>query len=128
MLNCNSTFELYNSNELATNPYSPVDYGETRKIVGIHGSLESIDSGRLTYIQANSMIKEAYIDNDGTIKKDTILLINVNNRTMQDAFVFDDVAAVKVTGYFFVFFKKPLTLSSYSTFLKPTADSVPGDG
>lgn len=73
------------------------------------------------------MIKTAYIDEDGDVQKDTILLVNTNNRIIEDAFVFDDIAAVKVTGFFFVFIKRPLTLSTFSTFLKNTTASVAPD-
>ena len=54
-------------------------------------------------------------------------MVNSNNRTVEDAFVFDDVAAVKVSGFFFVFFKRPLTISTFSTFLKTAAGSSVGD-
>lgn len=127
LLNCKTTFELYDSHLLSSNPYSLLNYGETRTIVGVRRSLESKHPGRLTYVQDNKMIKEAYLDENGVVQKDTILLVNSNNKTIDDAFVFDDVAAVKVTGYFFVFFKRPLSLSTYSTFLKSTAASAVGD-
>lgn len=73
------------------------------------------------------MIKEAYIDSNNIVKKDTILLFNSYNRTVEDAFVFDDVAAVKVPGFFFVFFKRPLSQATFTTTLNRTADSVAGD-
>jgi hypothetical protein len=55
------------------------------------------------------------------------LLVDTKNKTITDAYIFDNIAAVKVQGFFFVFFKKPLTLASYSTFLTPTNSSAPGD-
>lgn len=73
------------------------------------------------------MIKEAYVDDNGVIQKDTVLLVNPNSKIIEDAVVFDDVAAVKVTGFFFVFFKRPLTLSSYSSFLTAGPGSANGD-
>jgi hypothetical protein len=67
LINCQTTFELYDSRGLAANPWSLINYGETRPIVGVRRSLETNHTGRLTYVQANSQIKEAYINDDGLV-------------------------------------------------------------
>lgn len=75
MIDCKTTFELYDSHALATTPYSLINYGETRAISGVRRSLESTHTGRLTYIEGNTKIKEAYITEDEIIQKDTVLLV-----------------------------------------------------
>ena len=48
--------------------------------------------------------------------------INPYGKTITDSFVFDRVAAVKVEGFFFAFFKKPLTLQNFATALDYTTE------
>jgi hypothetical protein len=50
------------------------------------------------------------------------LLVDTKGRNITDAYIFNNVAAIKVQGFFFVFFKKPLTLASYSTYLPQTTN------
>lgn len=124
LLNCKTNFELYDSAALSQEGNSLLNYGETRAIVGVRKSLETAHPGRLTYVQNNQQIKQAYIADDGTIRKDTIMRVNNtnSNNIIEDAFVFDDVAAIKAKGFFFVFFQRPLTLNTYSDFLLPSTD------
>jgi hypothetical protein len=68
-----------------------------------------------------------YIDQNGDVKKDNILIVDPAGKTIQDAFLFDEVVAVKVTGFFFIFFSRPLTLNTYSNYLTNTPGSVTGD-
>lgn len=44
-----------------------------------------------------------------------------------DAVVFDNVAAVMVDNFFFVFFKRPMTIGTFSNFLTDTEGSDKGD-
>jgi hypothetical protein len=118
---------MYDSHQLYGSPYSLINYGETRQIVGAHKSLETKTPGRLTYVQDNKQLKEAYIDANGQVKKDTIMLLDPKNYTIEDAFVFDEVAAVKVKDYFFTFFRRPLTLNSFTSYLTDTAGSEKGN-
>lgn len=108
---------MYDSHELYGSPYSLVNYGETRPIVGLRKSLETMHGGRLTYIQDNKSIREAYIDESGMVQKDTIMLIDNRGTTLDDTYIFDKVAAVKPKNLFFVFFARPLTLNAYASTL-----------
>lgn len=48
------------------------------------------------------------------------MLMNSRNRTIEDAYLFDRVAAVKVEKFFFVFFQRPLVTNNFATFLNFT--------
>ena len=48
--------------------------------------------------------------------------INPYSKVITDAFVFDRIAAVKVDGFFFAFFRKPLTLQNFATPLDYTTE------
>ena len=67
LINYHTTFELYDSSGLTVNPWSLINYGETRPIVGFLRSLETDHTGSLTYGQSNSQIKKAYIYADGLV-------------------------------------------------------------
>jgi hypothetical protein len=45
------------------------------------------------------------------------MLMNAKNRIIEDAYLFDRVAAVKVEKFFFVFFQRPLVTNNFATFL-----------
>ena len=64
---------MYDSHDLYSSPYSLINYGETRPITGVRKSLETMHGGRLTYVQDNKSVKEAYVDENGVVQKDTIL-------------------------------------------------------
>ena len=60
------------------------------------------------------------------------MLVNPGKRNITDAYVFDDLATVKVEKYFFVFFRRPLTANTYADFLEMTnvdgsTTDIPGD-
>lgn len=123
---------MYDSHELIKSPYGLLNYGESKAIVGVHESLEDKHAGRLTYVEANQKIKEAYIDENGQIVKNTVMLVNPGKRNITDAYLFDNVAAVKVEKYFFVFFVRPLTANTYADYLETTnvdgsTLNIPGD-
>jgi len=48
------------------------------------------------------------------------MLMNARNRTIEDAYLFDRVAAVKVEKFFFVFFQRPLVTNNFATYLNYT--------
>jgi hypothetical protein len=49
------------------------------------------------------------------------MLMNARNRTIEDAYLFDRVAAVKVEKFFFVFFQRPLVTNNFATYLNYTS-------
>jgi hypothetical protein len=80
MFNCQKTFELYNTEKLASDPYSLNNYGESRTVVGASTSFEtSEEAGRLTYIALNRDLIEASVDKDGEVVKSTIMKIDAKN-------------------------------------------------
>lgn len=89
LLDCKTSFELYDSHALAQNPYSLLNYGETREIKGVRTSFEKEHAGRITYVQDSMYVKSAYIDDDHEIQKDTVLTVDTDGRIITDAAVFD---------------------------------------
>lgn len=114
LIDCQTTFELYDTDKMTNDPYSLLNYGETRAVVGVRQSLElNADTGFLTYLQDNNALVKVVAESDGTFTKDVILRFNTKS-VLEDAFLFDDVAAVKAKGHFFEFFKRPIVLNAYS--------------
>jgi hypothetical protein len=62
MLECGQSFELYDSMQLASQPFSLTDYGEKLAVTGVRNSLSSGSEGHLTYIYDNQRLKEAYVE------------------------------------------------------------------
>ena len=68
----------------------------------------------MTYVQDNNALVEVSIGSDGIISKNVILRVDTKNKIIEDAYLFDEVAAVKVKGYFFEFYKRPVVLNSFA--------------
>lgn len=123
LLNCKTTYSLFDSHKLIESPFGLYDYGETRAIVGVRESMEEKHKGRITYVQDNKRIMEAYLDDLHQVQKETVMLVNATKVNITDAIVFNDFAAVKAAGYFFYFFARPLTSNSFVQPLQMVADS-----
>lgn len=68
LLDCDKSFELYDSHDLYDSPYSLINWGESRGITGVRKSLETSKTGsRTTYIQDNKALRVAYVDEEGQV-------------------------------------------------------------
>ena len=62
MISCPSSFEIYNTQDLALEPYALQNDGENIGVRCARKSLETFQKGRLTYCQQGNVIKTVYYD------------------------------------------------------------------
>jgi hypothetical protein len=61
-LSCPKTFEIYQTKEIADNPYETSLYGEPSAVVSAHTTLETIDRNRITWLVNKTLIYTAAED------------------------------------------------------------------
>ena len=62
VISCPTEYEIYNTDQLAQNPYNLVNSGESDPIHSVKNSLETKKQGRLTFVQNGNEIKTVYKD------------------------------------------------------------------
>ena len=114
LVSCPTSFEIYKTQDLALEPYALQNDGENIGIRCARKSLETFQTGRLTYCQQGNVIKTVYYDPifgqgfNKIVKMSLISIIIPKNFFLQDAWVFDSIVATRLTNNTFAFYQKPL--------------------
>ena len=108
-LSCPKTFEIYQTKEIADNPYETSLYGEPSAVVSAHTTLETIDSNRITWLVNKTLIYTAAEDDKSGVEKILLMKLLLNTTQVVDnLWVFDSFVVVRLSNLDILFYEKPL--------------------
>ena len=116
LLSCPTAFEIYNTLQLAQDPYGLLNSGELSPIRSVRNSLEADRSGFLTYVQEGKLIREVFRDpvipatvlSDGIVDQTIMEVVMPSDVFVKEVFVFDALVSVWTSAGTMVFFPKSL--------------------
>lgn len=103
------------------------NYGDDRKITGVHNSLATNDRQSITFLEGFNVTKLYREEDSGLVKVEHLLQLDLDSEfdRANDAYLLDEVVAVRVNETEFRFFTQPLVRSLP---VKPIAMAPFGEG
>ena len=120
MIHCSDQFEVYDTDTLEDQRSLLTNYGDSRKITGVHNSMKRNDRQSITFLENNKVHKLHRDEESGAVEVETLMELDLKNDTdvATDLWVLDGIVAVRINDKAFKFFIEPLVVSVPVTPLK----------